>query len=178
MGNHWTLARMARILKRLSTAGSRQGLNISNWRHIAVAFGRQYFRDGTTVHASLMDKFNSDDSNSEGNNDSPWDLQAGHRSRVAGMIYGHLITEGAFETNERQVSFQHISEEWHRLLGFPSAAAGLGSILKPGHKQKNPSLHHEATKALQVQRWRTLRSIDIDQQLSRLYGEQTRFRGA
>jgi RecQ family ATP-dependent DNA helicase len=176
-GSHWTSQRMTRIMKRLSTAGCGRGLTISSWRHMAVAFGRRYFRDGSTAHIHIMSEFDTDNSDSDGEDDSPWDLQAGHGSRVAGLIYGRLITEGAFETNERRTHFRHVSEEWHRLLGFPSAMAGLGGILKPGRKRKSPSLHHEAMKNLQVRRWKTLRSVDIDRELGRLYGEQARFRG-
>ncbi|KAH6960101.1 hypothetical protein BKA56DRAFT_447470, partial [Ilyonectria sp. MPI-CAGE-AT-0026] len=53
-----------------------------------------------------------------GDEDSPWDIQAGHGSLIAGLVYGRLITEGCFETNERRVNFRFISQEWHRLLGF------------------------------------------------------------
>ncbi|KAM0321501.1 hypothetical protein ACHAQA_010069 [Verticillium albo-atrum] len=176
-GPHWTPARMARILERTSFAGCGKKINISSWRHISIALGRRYFRDANTAHSSLLDEFDSENSDSDEEDDSPCDLQAGHGSQVAGLIYGRLVTEGAFETNERRVNFRQISEEWHRLLGFPSAIHGLDRSLRPGHKRKSPSLHFEAMKRLQAHRWRTLSSVNLERALWRLYGDKARFRG-
>ncbi|RMI97528.1 hypothetical protein CDV36_016208 [Fusarium kuroshium] len=179
-GPHWTSARMTRILRRMSLVGCQKGLNISSWRHLSIAITRRYFRNGSTAHASLiedMDEGYGSDSDSEAEGDSPWDVQACHGSLTAGLVYGRLTTEGCFETNERRVNFRFISEEWHRLLGFPSATSGFGEVLRPGRKRKNPSLHHEAMRHLQLMRWKTLRRIDVDRELRRLYGEDVRFRG-
>ncbi|KAK2926802.1 hypothetical protein FoTM2_013672 [Fusarium oxysporum f. sp. vasinfectum] len=66
-----------------------------------------------------VDEGYGSDSDSELEQDSIWDAQACHGSLTAGLVYGRLITEGCFETNERRVNFRFISEEWHRLLGFP-----------------------------------------------------------
>jgi hypothetical protein len=111
----------------------------------------------------------SDGGDAEDN--SPWDRQAGHESLTAGLVYGWLLMEGRFETNERRLTFRHISEEWHRLLGFPSALGGLGSIIQPGRKRKSPSVHHEVVRELQLARWKMLRRVNIDSELRRLYGD-------
>ncbi|KAF6793337.1 hypothetical protein CMUS01_16109 [Colletotrichum musicola] len=175
-GPFWTPDKMTRILRRLSTAGCGKTINISNWRHMAIALARRYFRDPRTSKA--MDELDDGDgSDSEGEDDSPWDLQAGHGSAVAGMVYARLLTEGSFETNERRLQFRHISEEWHRLMGFRSAIGGLDAFLQPGRKRRRPSLHHEAMKAAQVQRWRTLRRVDTERTLRKLYGEEAGFQG-
>jgi hypothetical protein len=58
--------------------------------------------------------------------------------------------EGSFKTNERRLNFRQISEEWHQLLGFPSALGGLGPVLQPGRKRKSPSIHHKALRTLQL----------------------------
>ncbi|KAM6513757.1 hypothetical protein FALCPG4_014975 [Fusarium falciforme] len=178
-GEHWTSPRLARIIRRLSVASCGQKLNISSWRHISTAIGRRYFRNASTAHTRLLREADSDDSDSDSDDDgdSPYDLQAGHGSKIAGLIYGRLVTEGAFETNERRVNFRYISEEWHRLLGFPSAMGGFGEVLKPGRKRKNASIHHEALQELQLKRWKLRRRINIDRELTRLYGEQATFRG-
>ncbi|KAJ3453241.1 hypothetical protein MRS44_018896 [Fusarium solani] len=179
-GPHWTSARMTRIMKRMSLVGCQKGFTISSWRHLSIAMTRRYFRNGSTAYASLIedaDEGYGSDSESDTEEDSLWDMQACHGSLTAGLVYGRLITEGCFETNERRVNFRFISEEWHRLLGFPSATSGFGEVLRPGRKRKNPSLHHEAMRDLQLRRWKTLRRIDIDRELRRLYGEDTQFRG-
>jgi len=166
----------------MSLKECKKGFTISSWRHISIAITRRYFRNGTTAHAALLGEADEgygseNDSDSEAEQDSPWDTQACHRSLTAGLIYGRLITEGCFETNERRVNFRFISEEWHKLLGFPSAISGFGDVLIPGRKRKTPSLHYEAMKNLQLRRWKTLRRINIDQELGRLYGDHVRFRG-
>ncbi|KAL6412376.1 uncharacterized protein AUP68_03578, partial [Ilyonectria robusta] len=91
------------------------------------------------AHSALIreaDKGYGSGSDDEGDEDSPWDIQAGHRSLIAGLVYGRLITEGCFETNERRVNFQFISQEWHRLLGFPSAVQGFGDTRFRGKQQE------------------------------------------
>lgn len=175
-GPFWTPDKMARILRRVSTAGCGKTINISNWRHISIALARRYFRD-QRMSKAVDELDDGDGSDSEGEDDSPWDLQAGHGSAVAGMVYARLLTEGAFETNERRLQFRHISEEWHRLMGFRSAIGGLDASLKPGRKRRAPSLHHEAMRAAQVQRWRTLRRVDTEGTLRKLYGDRACFRG-
>ncbi|WKT54486.1 Helicase superfamily 1/2, ATP-binding domain [Fusarium oxysporum f. sp. vasinfectum] len=178
-GEHWTSPRLSRSIRRLSVLACGQKLNISSWRHISTAIGRRYFRNASTAHTRLLHEVDSDDSGSESDSDedSPYDLQAGHGSKTAGLIYGRLVTEGAFETNERRVNFRYISEEWHRLLGFPSAMGGFGEVLTPGRKRKNASICDEALRKLQLERWKSRRRINIDRELVYLYGEQARFRG-
>ncbi|KAG7001869.1 ATP-dependent DNA helicase hus2/rqh1 [Fusarium oxysporum f. sp. conglutinans] len=179
-GPHWTSARMTRILRRMSVKSCKKGFTISSWRHLSIAITRRYFRNGTTAHTALIgeaDEGYGSDSDSEVEQDSPWDAQACHGSLTAGLVYGRLITEGCFETNERRVNFRFISEEWHGLLGFPSAINGFRDVLIPGRKRKTPSLHYEAMRNLQLRRWKTLRRINIDQELGRLYGDHVRFRG-
>jgi superfamily II DNA helicase RecQ len=171
---------MTRILRRMSLEGCQKGITIASWRHVSTAIRRHYFHNGTSAHDALLretDEGYGSDSDSEGEQDSIWDTQACHTSLTAGLVYGRLITEGCFETNERRLNFRFISEEWHRLLGFPSVINGFGDILMPGRKRKAPSLHYEAMKNLQLIRWKTLRRVNIDQELRRLYGDRARFRG-
>ena len=54
---------------------------------------------------------------------------------------------------------------------------GFGEVLKPGRKRKNASIYHEALQELQLKRWKLRRRINIDRELTRLYGEQATFRG-
>lgn len=101
---------------------------------MSIAMGRRYFRNALTAHSKVLDDMNLDDSDSnsdedKGASDSPYDLQAGHTSRTASLIYGRLVMEGAFEMNDRRLHFRYISEEWHRLLSFLSAIRGFREIL-------------------------------------------------
>lgn len=75
---------------------------------MSTAIGRCYFRHASTAHTKVLNDMDLDDSNSDEDEeagDSPYDLQAGHTSRTAGLIYGRLVMEGAFETNDRRLHF-------------------------------------------------------------------------
>jgi hypothetical protein len=164
----------------MSREGCEKGITISTWRHVSAAIRRRYFHNSTPARDALVretDEGYGSDSDSEMEQDNIWDIQACHTSLTADLIYGRLITEGCFETNERRINFRFISEEWHRLLGFPSVINGFRDVLMPGRKRKTPSLHYEAMKNLQLIRWKTLRRVNIDQELRRLYGDHAQFRG-
>jgi len=67
-------------------------LNISAWRQIAIAISRRYCKDNP---------FKSEDPNQEAIldedsvDDNPWDLQTGHGTHIAGMIYARELMEGS-----------------------------------------------------------------------------------
>jgi hypothetical protein len=68
------------------------GLNISTWRHICIAIARKYLNEdfGTTD-----DNEREWDSNNEDNmEDNVLDLQTGHGTAVAGMIYDQELQQG------------------------------------------------------------------------------------
>jgi hypothetical protein len=83
-------------------------------------------KDGSEGHEGLYE----DDAEEE---DSPWDLQAGHGTRLAGMLYARLLSEGKFETRSQKERFRRVSMEWHCFLGFTSSWEGA---LVAGHKRK------------------------------------------
>ena len=58
--------------------------------------------------------------------DSPWDLQSGHGSHVAGMIYARELMEGGNAVISRREQFRQVSVTWHRFLKFGSAHDSLG----------------------------------------------------
>ena len=41
--------------------------------------------------------------------DSIWDLQAGHGTRIAGLIYARLLSEGRFETKSQCERFHQVN---------------------------------------------------------------------
>jgi hypothetical protein len=61
-------------------------LNISAWRHIVIGISHRYLSEKFMVDKDKeVDWEMFDEDNLEG--DSPWDLQAGHGTHVARMIY-------------------------------------------------------------------------------------------
>jgi hypothetical protein len=96
-------------------------------------------KGGTASHSSYeedeslegFENFNKD--NAEG--DSTWDLQSGHGTRMAGMIYARLLSEGGFESKSQKNRFQRVSQEWHQFGGFNSSHTGFGiSIGQEGQR--------------------------------------------
>ena len=63
-----------------------------------IAIAQRFLRDkfGFEVGNNLGGSNDFDKDNYEG--DSVWDLQAGHRTRIAGLIYARLLSESKFET--------------------------------------------------------------------------------
>ena len=92
-------------------------LNISSWRHIAIAISRRYCQENP---------FQSEDPNQgeldeHSMDDDPWDLQAGHGTHVAGMVYAWELMEGNNVVVGRREKFRHVSQEWHKFWQFGSA---------------------------------------------------------
>jgi hypothetical protein len=99
-----------------------------------IAIGRKFLRDIFNDEGKSEDcdinGFKED--NKEG--DSPWDLQSGHGTHIAGNIYARLVTEGKFETISKREQFRVISQEWHRFLGFQEKQDIL--VSRVGKKRK------------------------------------------
>ncbi|KFZ23511.1 hypothetical protein V502_02012 [Pseudogymnoascus sp. VKM F-4520 (FW-2644)] len=79
------------------------------WRDAVIAIGwkflRNIFNDGSTLEDCDVEGFDEDNKEE----DSPWDLQSGHGTHVAGNIYAQLVTEGKFETMSKREQFWTIT---------------------------------------------------------------------
>jgi hypothetical protein len=100
--------------------GSQSRLNISAWRQIAIAISRRFCRAHRfeDEQGTLDEQEGWDEDNTA--RDDPWDLQAGHGSHVAGMIYAREIIEGSDTIIGRRERFREVSQAWHRFLEFAS----------------------------------------------------------
>jgi hypothetical protein len=76
-------------------------LNISAWRHVAIRISRQYLSRRFVVDEAEeeVDWEMFDKDNIKG--DSLWDLQAGHGTHVAGMIYVRELRQAPGQTMGR-----------------------------------------------------------------------------
>jgi hypothetical protein len=87
----WNTNRVKSAIQKKSLQHMSVKLNIMAWRHGSKAIYRKYIHNPPAVKAFLdADEEGDSESDSE---DQPWDIQTGHRSRVAGSIYGRPITE-------------------------------------------------------------------------------------
>jgi hypothetical protein len=110
---NWTPDRVRRIIQRDSKRLLGTILNISSWRQIAIAISRRYL--DKAFKESTIDGVEEDD---DGVDDNPIDLQAGHGTHVAGMVYARELQQGLFSTATMRDKFRSVSRQWHRFLEF------------------------------------------------------------
>jgi hypothetical protein len=106
-------------------------LNISSWRHIAIAISRRYCRDPFQSEDYKLEEDSMDD--------DLWDLQTGHGTHTAGMVYAWELMEGNNMVVGRREKFRRVSQEWHRFWQFGSAGtntAGQEASINAGQKRK------------------------------------------
>jgi superfamily II DNA helicase RecQ len=113
-----------------------------------------------------------DEDNLEG--DSPWDLQAGHGTHIAGMIYAQELRQAPGQTMGRQDMFRQVSQEWHRFLQFESSIQGFG--IKAGMKRPRSEWEHIG-QDVQFRRFKQMCHVNIHGKLKELMGEKAEFRG-
>jgi hypothetical protein len=68
-------------------------VNISAWRHIAIAISRKYCREDWFEEEKMkLEDGEWDEDNVDG--DDIWDLQCGHGTHTASMVYARELMEG------------------------------------------------------------------------------------
>jgi superfamily II DNA helicase RecQ len=171
----WTSERARKILKEAAIRWMGvNGLNISGYRQIAIAISRRYCREDRFEEekSKLEESEGWDEDNADG--DDPWDLQAGHGTHVAGMIYARELMEGDNSIISRREKFRRVSHVWHCFLGFPSAHQGVGMS---GRAKRKRQVYEEEMQDAQLARWKRLRGVDIHAELEKMLGSEARFRG-
>ena len=149
-------------------------MNISTWRHIAIGISRRYLHGRFVADEAEeeVDWETFDEDNLEG--DSPWDLQAGHGTHIAGMIYARELRQAPGQTMGRQDMFRQVSQEWHRFLQFGSSIQGFG--IKAGMKRPRSEWEHIG-REVQFRRFKQMCHVNIHAKLKELMGEKAEFRG-
>ena len=143
-------------------------LNISSWRHIAIAISRRYCRDPFQEDQGEFEEDNIDD--------DPWDLQVGHGTHTAGMIYARELMEGNDMVVSRREKFRHISQEWHKFWQFGSTGTNTEASVNAGQKRKRETLEGSMQNA-QMARWKRLQTVDIREEMKQMLGDDAEFRG-
>ena len=171
----WTSERARKILKQAAERWMGvDGFNISSYRQIAIAISRRYCREDRFEEekSKLEEGEDWDEDNADG--DDPWDLQAGHGTHIAGMIYARELMEGDNSIISRREKFRRVSHVWHCFLGFPSAHQGVGMS---GRAKRKRQVYEEEMQDAQLARWKRLRGVDIQRELEQMLGSEARFRG-
>jgi superfamily II DNA helicase RecQ len=170
----WTSERLRKIMQKESEEWLGLKLNISAWRHIVIGIARRYLSGKFVADEAEedIDWETFDEDNLEG--DSPWDLQAGHGTHVAGMIYARELRQAPGQTMGRQDMFRKISQEWHRFLQFTSSIQGFG--VKAGMKRPRSEWEHIG-REVQFRRFKQMCHVNIHGKLKELMGPEAEFRG-
>ncbi|KAG8664705.1 uncharacterized protein FPOAC1_013485 [Fusarium poae] len=163
----WTSDRVRRIIQRHSRRLLGVTLGISSWRQIAIAIARRYL-NGAFKESTLDGDDEEDDLD-----DNPVDLQAGHGTHVAGMVYARELQQGLFSTASMRDKFRAVSRQWHRLFEFQDSEES-GTLLAIRRKRAPYDTEREHNR---MQRFRRLQQVDVAGQLRQMMGPSAAFRG-
>ena len=169
----WTSDRIGRLIERESQIGLGVKVGISVYRQMAIAIARHYLKG-----EGFVDDRDDEEGLEDGEEDGPeedgpngqnhvLDLQAGHGSHVAGMIYARAILEAPGEVASIRQQYRHASEAWHRLLQFPSTLGVL--VRKRGWESQDQDR--------QYAKWKRMRTLNVHGPLERIIGVGAQFRG-
>ncbi|KAF5483098.1 hypothetical protein CGCA056_v015151 [Colletotrichum aenigma] len=172
----WTTDRARRIMQRTSMRLLGCQVNVSMWRHIAIGIANRYLNESFGRPGGDDAGVGSEEGTDEVE-DSPWDLQAGHSTRIAGMIYARELMQFGSGLAARQQQFRRVSRQWHRFLGF--GAEDSESKWGPaGCKRKKTEAYEGPRLAARLRRFEKLRRIDLEGQLRQMTGDDSAmFRG-
>ncbi|RTE68056.1 hypothetical protein BHE90_017567, partial [Fusarium euwallaceae] len=169
----WTSDRVRRLMQRYSTQLSGQQLNISTWRQMAIGISNRYFNK---VFEAEEDEFEDEDG--EGNLfDSIYDLQAGHGSHVAGLIYARLFGQGELGTMRSREEFRKVSMKWHRFFGFGAEDRTERGFTAGGAAKRGRAVFDDEREDMRRRRFGRLHRIDMGGQLKQMMGPAAEFRG-
>lgn len=164
----WTLDRVRRVLQQHSERLMGRRLNISVWRHVAIAICNRYLGSKYTRNAG-GDGVEYEDE--DGIDDEASDLQAGHGSHVAGMVYARELQQGLGGTAMARERFREVSSKWHRFFGFD-----MDQTVQAGGKRKREAFE-SAREEARFERLRRLQQANTSGQLQQMMGRGTEFRG-
>jgi RecQ family ATP-dependent DNA helicase len=159
----WTPDRVKKVIKRESDRLIGVPLNISSYRHIAIAIANRYMKKAT---------FEPDDQNRDekDEHDEVIDEQSGHSSATAGTIYARWIQEAPGHVQQKRQKFRQTSHEWHMILEFSMA---LARCKRRAEDEQGPE---DDNRFRRIQRWRRLRQTNMQEALRKLMGQETQFR--
>jgi superfamily II DNA helicase RecQ len=168
LGQQWSSERLRKIIRRESLTGMGVALTTQSYRNLAIGISRRYLGKS---HAFGPDEHDLDGEGNEDEGEVIRAEQAGHSLHVEGMIYGRALMERSGEVASKRQQFRQTSIEWHRLLGFEMSHA-------PANRRKRTRRYFEdEAEESRVDRWKRVRRMNVEEELQRMMGEGTKFRG-
>lgn len=135
----WTPDRISQLLLESSLAGMGVQLNISAYRHVAIAMVRKYLGAAAIMNDDDQEELDDQPSHAihKPSVNSALDLQAGHSSRIAGMIYARELSEINGEISYIRYQYRATSQACHKVFALPvhfariQTESHLGSGCRP-----------------------------------------------
>jgi RecQ family ATP-dependent DNA helicase len=182
-GQKITSPRMREALKRYSRLHLGQSITIAAYREIAIAISRMFLSKGHQFepdHDNVDEEAGEDGEASVGKRlQAIIDKQAGHTSHIAGMIYARLMQEMKGSVASVREGFRTASRIWHMWLGFTSAEDAIDIYNATKDKKRKLALPpwEEAVQQRRRAREKLLNTVDIHQELRRMFPKDVTFRG-
>ncbi|KDN70413.1 hypothetical protein CSUB01_11679 [Colletotrichum sublineola] len=127
----WTSDKARRIMQQHSERLLGSKMNISGWRHMAIAVSNRYL-NGAFGRTEGKGGEDDDEEEEVGVEDSAADLQCGHGTRMAGMIYARLYREAPFGTAAMRERFRAPGGAGDRDRGRQEFVVHVASVLRAG----------------------------------------------
>lgn len=173
----WTRDRVLRVLRRYGMQCTGQGFTISGWRQMAIGIANRYLQKAFGTGEGEGGEDEGEDGEG-GLVDSIVDLQCGHGSHVAGLIYARLIGQGDLGTMRSRDAFHRVSMQWHRLFGMGAEdRLGRGPGGGTGAGKRTMEAFDWEREHLQRQRFGRLHRADMRGALRQMMGPSAVFRG-
>jgi hypothetical protein len=102
-------------LQRYGLEYTRQQLTINGWRQMAIGISNRYLNKAFGAGLDGQDEEDEEEGGG-GLVDSVIDLQAGHGSHVAGLVYARLFGQGDMGTMRSRDEYQRVGMQWHRFF--------------------------------------------------------------
>ncbi|KAH0551515.1 hypothetical protein GP486_007269 [Trichoglossum hirsutum] len=166
----WTKERVKAVLKRESDRLIGVPLNMSTYRHIAIAISNRYMK------RTKFDEDNGSSKDKDEEHDEVIDKQSSHTPETAGAIYAWHIEEAPTHIQQMRYRFRVTSIEWHKVLQFASRLEGQGRDSELGVKRVWDG-KHEGNPGPRFRRWQGLRQTNLQSALQQLMGQNVQFRG-
>jgi hypothetical protein len=101
----WSSSRLTNVLKEEARIRLQTYMNITYYRHVAIAISRVYLKSGGFKRDYGIEEKKSND-------------QASHTTWIAGAIYARGLEEAPGFIEARRSEYRIVSREWHNFIGF------------------------------------------------------------
>ncbi|KAL8685459.1 MAG: hypothetical protein Q9218_007746, partial [Villophora microphyllina] len=160
----WNTTRMSRVMSGVFEASMGLTMGVQAYRNVSIAISRRFLRQQFGTDAEKEEEAEEDEMD---------DMQAGHGTHVAGIVYARGIAEQSGVVASKREGFRRVSENWHEFLGFET----MGEEGKRAREVPGERTSGEEARETKRRRLTMVRSLDLRRELVRMMGAGSTFRG-